>query len=54
MNYEKKARLIGLIISKMRFMARNENKPFNEGDVFFSLCFKNENELKRIAQLCGI
>lgn len=51
MNTEHKKQLIGRIISTMRFEAKRRNKPFDEGDVFFSLCFKTDDELTTIARL---
>jgi hypothetical protein len=51
---EQKSRLIGCIISTLRFHAYSQKKQFDEGDVFLSLCFKSDNELQNIAHLSGI
>lgn len=50
---EEKARIIGNIISHLRATANLGQKPFDEGDVFFSLAFKTDEEIRRIAKLCG-
>lgn len=49
---QKKSRLIGYIVSTLKFTAKQQDKPFNEGDTFLALCFKTDNELARIASLC--
>jgi hypothetical protein len=53
MTTEQKGKLIAAIISHLKFEARNQNKAFNEGDTFFSLAFKSDVELNKIAKLCG-
>jgi hypothetical protein len=54
MNEQQKAELIGAIISQLKFTAREQKKPFNEGDTFFSLVFKSDKDLRNIAKLSGI
>lgn len=54
MSNEQKSSLIGTIIAHLRFEAKNRDKAFDGGDVFFSLVFKSDAELKRIAKLCGL
>lgn len=53
MNTEQRAQIIGSIISHLRFTAREQKKQFDEGDAFFSLCFKADEELLHIAKLAG-
>jgi hypothetical protein len=53
MQIQAKAQLIGAIISHLRFAATQQKKQFNEGDIFFSLCFKSDDELEKIAKLSG-
>lgn len=54
MNIEQKGKLIGEIITHLKFAAQRLNKAFDEGDTFFSLAFKSDAELKRIAKLAGV
>ena len=54
MNAKQKGELIGSIISHLRFSAKEQKKQFDEGDIFFSLCFKTDKELLNIAKLTGI
>lgn len=49
-----KGKLIGEVISQLRFEAELLKKQFSEGDVFFSLAFASDDELLRIARLAGI
>lgn len=53
MSTEQKSQLIGAIISHLRFHASEHKKAFDEGDTFFSLCFKDDKELLKIAKLAG-
>lgn len=53
MKTEQKAALIGSIIAHLKFAAKEQKKQFDEGDTFFSLCFKSDNELEQIAKLAG-
>ena len=53
MTTEQKKELIDSIIITLRYTAKNLGKPFDEGDVFFSLCFKSDEELLKIAKLSG-
>lgn len=48
-----KAKLIGAIISNLRFAAKEQKKAFDEGDTFLSLCFKSDDEILQIAKLAG-
>jgi hypothetical protein len=54
MTTEQKGKMIGQIISHMKFHARQNKKFFDEGDTFFALAFKTDAELKNIARLAGI
>jgi hypothetical protein len=51
MDTQTKGKLIGEILTFLRFHAAQQNKPFNEGDLFFSLIFKTDEELLKIANL---
>jgi hypothetical protein len=53
MNTKKKGDIILYIIKQLRFTAERNNKPFDEGDLFFSLAFRTDKELKQILKLCG-
>lgn len=54
MSIEQKGRLIAAIIAHLKFHAKEQKKAFDEGDTFFSLAFKSDSELRRIAKLTGI
>lgn len=54
MTIEAKSSLIMAIISNLKFAASNQKKAFDEGDTFFSLAFKTDAELKKIAKLAGV
>jgi hypothetical protein len=54
MRIEQKGKLIAAIIAHLKFHAREQKKAFDEGDTFFSLAFKSDAELKRIAKLTGV
>lgn len=55
MNSETKGKLIGTIVKELKLKALEVNDgSFCEGDTFFSLAFKTDNELIKIARLCGI
>lgn len=54
MSIEQKGKLIGQIITHLKFSAQRLDKAFDEGDTFFSLAFKSDAELKRIAKLSGV
>jgi hypothetical protein len=54
MTIEQKGKMIGEIISVLRHTAEQQQKPFDGGDTFLSLCFKSDEELKKIAKLAGI
>lgn len=42
------------MISHLKFHAQEQKKAFDEGDTFFSLCFKTDEELKRILKALGV
>ena len=46
--------LIEAIVAHLRFHARDQNKPFDGGDLFLSLAFRTDAELKHIAKLTGV
>ena len=55
MNTETKGRIIGEIVRELRLKSLEVgDRSFCEGDTFFSLAFKADNEIKKIAKLCGI
>ncbi len=51
MDKDQKGKLIGVVITHLRFEAERQTKQFDEGDVFLSLCFKTDQELQKIADL---
>jgi hypothetical protein len=53
MDEEQRKSYIHAIFTQLKFMARNENKAFDES-VFFDLCFLGDKELLNIAKLCGV
>lgn len=55
MSKHEKGNLIGRIVQQLKLKAIEVgDHSFCEGDTFFSLAFKSESELKKIAALCGI
>lgn len=54
MTIDQKGKLISAILSHLKFHAREQKKPFDEGDTFFSLAFKSDAELQQIAKLAGV
>lgn len=54
MTKQQKGQLIGIIVTTLGFQAKNLKKQFDEGDIFFSLAFKTDKELLRIAKLAGV
>jgi len=46
MSTEEKGKVIGAIITELQLSGRD----FDEGDTFFSLCFKSDKELMHIAK----
>lgn len=54
MNNEQKGKLIAAIIAHLKFHAQEQKKAFDEGDTFFSLAFKSDADLMKIARLTGI
>jgi hypothetical protein len=51
---EQRKSYINAILAQLKLMAHTEKKPFDYGDTFLSLAFKNDTELLEIAKLCGI
>jgi hypothetical protein len=54
MTTEQKKYIIWKIIAALKGQAIAESKPFDAGDVFFSLVFKSDDELNMFAALCGV
>ncbi len=55
MNIEQKGKMIGEIVRELRLKAMEVgDHSFCEGDTFFSLAFKTDEDLLKIAKLCGI
>lgn len=54
MTVNQKGNLIATIITHLKFHAKAQKKAFNEGDTFFSLAFKSDKELIKIAKLTGV
>ncbi|MGK5033180.1 hypothetical protein [Janthinobacterium sp. MDT1-19] len=54
MTIENKRNLIWAIIAHLEHAAMNQKKAFDKGDTFFSLAFKSDSELRRIAKLAGV
>ena len=54
MSNDEKGKLIGAIIVMMRMEAKRLSKPFDAGDMFFSLAFKSDKDLRKIAKMCGV
>lgn len=55
MNVKEKGEIISKIITELKLKAMEVgDKSFSEGDTFFSLAFKSDKEIKKIANLCGI
>lgn len=66
MTIEQKGKLIVAIIAQLKFEYRNKLsqrdfagqqlkvQPFDEGDTFFSLAFKSDKDLRKIARLAGV
>jgi hypothetical protein len=55
MNTVTKGNLIGTIVRELRLKAMEVgDSSFCEGDTFFSLAFKTDKELIKIAGLCGV
>lgn len=50
MSDQEKGKIIGAIIAEMRF----SGQEIDEGDMFFALCFKSDEDLKRIAKLTRV
>jgi hypothetical protein len=54
MTNKQKGKIINNIIIVLSAQAKLHNKSFDNGDTFFSLCFKTDKELVKIAKMCGI
>jgi len=55
MDAEAKGKLIGDIVRELKLKALEVgDASFCEGDTFFSLAFKTDKELIKIAKLCGV
>lgn len=53
MSEEQKRQVIANIIAHLKFAAHRLDRAFDEGDTFFSLCFKTDAELLQIQRLAG-
>ncbi len=54
MTIEEKGKMISNILTHLQFHAQQHKKLFDYGDTFFSLAFKSDDELKKIAALAGL
>ena len=54
MNKVDKSKLIDKILCELKSSAIVNNKYIDMSDTFFSLVFKTDKELVKIAKLCGI
>jgi len=54
MSTEARAGFISNIIAQMRLEAKRKNKAFDGGDLFFSLAFRTDDQLREIARACGV
>lgn len=55
LSLNQKQRLINQVIAELKIEAHNrKDYSFSEGDVFLALTFKSDQELIRIAKLCGV
>jgi hypothetical protein len=55
LSLNQKQRLINQVIAELKIEAHNrKDYLFNEGDLFFALAFKSDQELVRLAKLCGV
>ena len=54
MSEQEKGILINSIIGVLKNQAFLQGKHFDGGDIFFSLAFKSDKELKQIKNLCGL
>jgi len=55
MNTKEKGELIGQIVQQLRISAVAHNDyHFCEGDTFFSLAFKTDEEITNIAKIAGV
>ena len=55
MDTKEKGALIAQIIVELKLSAfAHKDSSFCEGDTFFSLAFKSDKEINKIAKLCGV
>ncbi len=50
----KKPEMINAIIGEAKNSAITANRPFDGGDLFFTLAFRSEKELRKICKSIGI
>lgn len=54
MSNKAKADLIQLIVWNLKQAAKRKDTAFDEGSVFFKLCFLSDTQLKKIAKEVGV
>ena len=54
MTAKQKRELIWKIIEVLKSQAILHKKQFDAGDTFFTLAFRTDKEIKKIASLCGL
>jgi hypothetical protein len=54
MTIEQKSKVIWNIIRVLKNQAICENRSFDVGDVFLSLVFRTDEQLTKLAALCGL
>ena len=54
MSDQEKGKMINDVIGAMRAQATAENRPFDGGTLFFDLVFMEDDNLRRVAKLCGV
>lgn len=55
MSSNEKGQLIGLIVQQLKLTSLSKgDTQFCEGDTFFALAFKSDEEIKNIAKLAGL
>lgn len=54
MTTEQRGKLISQIVFELRLAAENGGADFCEGDTFFSLAFRTDEQLHTVAKLCGV
>ncbi len=48
-----KGKLIEQILLELKIKALSENRHYSEGDIFFALCFMEEESLKGLHKKCS-